>query len=117
MDHIQGTLLNILQDHRGTENRVTRSALRAEAIRRLHIPLSDRAMRKALEELRTSTPQGAYICSDTEFGGGYFLARDRRELRAFLDADISRIRNLAQRVRAQERAAGLQESGQLQMPI
>jgi hypothetical protein len=112
---IERTLLNILADHCGSENRVKRAALRAECMRRTGIPISDRLMRKTLEDLRSRHPRGALICSDTEGGGGYFLAHDLRELETYLDADEARIVHLAQRVRAQRRAAGLAESGQLRL--
>lgn len=112
-DQIQATILEILTDHRGPEDRIKRLTLRLELSTRLGARISDRTMRKALEDLRTGDRRGAWICSDTEAGGGYFLARSLPELEAFLDADEARLATLARRIRAQRKQAGLAESRQL----
>jgi hypothetical protein len=112
---IARTLLTILAEHQGPQKRIKRTTLRQECGRRMGLAISDRVMRRSLEELRSGHPRGAWICSDTEDGGGYFEARDLRELESYLDADEARIVHLAQRIRAQRKAAGLAEGGQLRL--
>ena len=104
-------ILEVLSAHRGEENRISRSLLR------ILIPdfLSDRSLRKYIEELRTTDKQGAWICASLK--GGYFLARNLKELEKFTGSDHRRAINTLIRVRKQRKAAGLLVFPQLELEI
>ena len=66
----------------GKENAVSRKMLAALT------GLSDRSMRAEIEKERRS---GTLICSSMEAGGGYYLPSDETEIRAYYNAQTSRI--------------------------
>ncbi|MBW8034858.1 MAG: hypothetical protein FVQ79_04230 [Planctomycetes bacterium] len=112
-------IIFVLSKHSGEENRISRSELLSK-VRRLiyskkHGSLSDRKLRMFIEELRTTDTDGAWICASLK--GGYFLARDLKELEWFTDSDFRRALNTLTRVRKQRAAASLLVSPQLELEI
>ncbi len=113
------TILKVLRNHRGEENRISRKDLLRYVGNQYHyqimIRLTDRSLRKNIEELRTTDKQGAWICASLK--GGYFIARDIKELEKFTGSDHRRAINTLIRVRKQRKAAGLLVSPQLELEI
>ena len=106
-ERIEAAVLDVLKKHRGKRRRLSRGNLRGLVVGRVHQRVSDRAMRNAIEQLRTNHRTGALICSTTQGGGGYWLAENLGELDRYLRQDESRLREIAKRLRAQRKAAGL----------
>ncbi len=114
---IEDAILSVLYQHRGMAQRIRRRQL-APAIRPLvDRPVSDRLIRETIEVLRTTTDAGARICSTTRDGGGYWIAADDAELEACLAQDENRIRETAQRIRAQRKRAGLKSNLQMSLAL
>jgi hypothetical protein len=110
---LRRAILRILRNHRGYEKRVMRAELRGILNRKMDIHVSDRLMRRAIEDLRSEDPRGAWICSDTRPGAGYFMATSLDELNTYLTSDENRLRTIYHRIRLQRQRAGLSEqSGQ-----
>ena len=105
MELLHSVILNIMQTHKAKDHKITREELRQEASQWYGQKVSDREMRQALEDLRASNPEGAYIVSS--LSGGYFMAQSLFELDEYLRADESRIRAIAQRIRKQRQQAGI----------
>lgn len=103
-------LLQIVSDYRGPENRIRRSVLLAKMNiclgwdRRSNKIIGDRKMRDLLEELR-SEERGTYLCGSLR--GGYFMARDDKELDRFTQPDLNRSIALYRRVKTQRTNAKL----------
>lgn len=113
-EHIKFFLVNILAEHQGHENRITRARLKEELCTRLNANVGDRKMRDMLEELRNEE-RGCWICGSLQ--SGYFWALDEEELRTHLAKDKQRIANTSRRVRNQEKYAGLANPDQMRMPV
>lgn len=107
-------IMNILADHVGYESRIPKKLLLRTLNQRTGYSVSDRAMRIALEELRT-TKQGMWICATTRNRGGYFLAANPEELDAFTKSDLNRAYALLHRVQAQRKNAKLDTTPQIRM--
>ena len=101
-------ILDVLQKRRGETMRMNRRNLKLTVNYRLmsvsEKSISDRTLRKYIEDLRT-TKEGCMICASLK--GGYFLARNRKELDKFTASDENRGIKIINRVRKQRRAAGL----------
>lgn len=110
---LRRAILRILRYHRGYDKRLLRSELRGILNRKMDIHVSDRLMRRAIEDLRSEDPRGAWICSATKPSGGYFMASTLAELDEYLASDENRLRTIYHRIRLQRQRAGLSEqSGQ-----
>jgi hypothetical protein len=112
MSPLKTHLLKILSAHRGVERRISRKSLKAEVGKRIG-PLRDREMRAAIEDLRRGHAQGVWICADLR--GGYFLARDKREIERYLSSDERRATRLLERLQLQRKTIHLQASSQIEL--
>ena len=114
---IDQTILDILDDHRGHEKRISRDGLLLLINRQLYnqpgFPVRDRLMRTHIEQLRRKSEAGAWICSCLD--GGYFLAESLQELDTYLNSEQSRLVHLAKKINRQRKVAGLPLSGQLRL--
>jgi chromatin segregation and condensation protein Rec8/ScpA/Scc1 (kleisin family) len=121
---IQVTVLSILEQHVGAENRIPRADLRAQLCARADRYITDREMRRAIESLRQLPGRGSRICSTcggVEQGqkkkakrgqaGGYFIATSVRELEQFLREDEDRAVHTLRRTGQQRKAAGMDIAG------
>ena len=109
----QIAVLEAFADHRGYENRISRTDLRELVAEKTNAPVNDRGLREAIEHLRRWHPQGGYICSTTS--GGYWMAKSDRELEAFLNQERDRALKIWKRVRQQAKSAGLELSGNVRL--
>lgn len=97
---VKRAVLRVLSYHVGRQNAVSRTELVAETNRL--VPCHDRQVRLVVNELRK---EGALICSTGGIDGGYWLAQDMEELRAYLDAEVwSRVGDLTQQAQAMVQA-------------
>ena len=103
---IEAETMQVLQEHKGEKNRISRDALRREVSSRSHLPVSDRLLRKVIERLRTDNTAGAYICSSTS-GGGYYIAASFEELEAYLGSEDRRAKTILVRNSKQRQRAGM----------
>ena len=111
-------ILEILEKHRGHQCRISRVELLFRINHNFVGPdavyISDRAMRNLIEELRTTTTKGAWICSSQKQPGGYYLATSLQELEDYLAVEDRRGVTIltwtkSQRQHARERLPGIQE--------
>lgn len=82
--------------------------------------VSDRYIRRAIEHLRTTHPQGALICSTMTKGGGYYLAQNMDELQEYLGSEERRAISVFRKVRKQAKTAQIElskEGTQLEMEL
>jgi hypothetical protein len=123
---VKQVILHVLLGCIGEKKRIPRGELLHQINRRLfrkamlnnqdsYHKLTDRQMRAYLEWLRANDPQGALICSSLK--GGYFLARDARELEANLSSDENRAKKTLRRISRQKKMARFLESPQMEMPL
>jgi len=103
--NLKTCVLKIIGSHVGCINRVERKKLLKILARDYGIVVSDRIMRRAIEELRDTDPDGAKICSSLD--GGYYMAANVTELERYLNTDLSRAVKILKRVNRQRRVAGL----------
>lgn len=116
MDPLAFTVLHILAEHCGPEQRISRPDLLSAVNSKMNTAWKDdRPVREAIEWLRGNDKHGAYIVASLE--GGYWMARDPRELKEALQPDFSRAYETLERVRTQLRLAGVVDSGQMEMRI
>lgn len=101
---IELAVLQVLNDHRGFENRVSRTRLQALVSVVVNQMVRDREMREAIERLRATKPEGAYICSTTS--GGYWMATSIQELENYLAQDERRAKRTLMRISRQRMRAG-----------
>lgn len=113
---ITQAIFKVMNYHRGAANSIERR----ELLNRIHYwtgsQLSDRAMREAIEDLRTNTKEGAYICHSPD-GHGYFLATTPQELRDYLLTERKRGISILKRVSQQAKRAGVALEGQLELTL
>ena len=102
-ENINARILALIQP-RTKDNPIRKGVIRFEpAI--LETEISDRDLRKAIEELR-GTPEGCFICSSSK--GGYYMAQDLEELGKAISSDERRAVTILQRCRAQRKNAKLE---------
>ena len=99
MDELQQAVLEVLSAHRGPNVRISRAELSRI------VNAGDRRVRKAIELLRSTHPQGCFIVADFPSGGqpGYFLARSPGEALEYMRPDWTRIESTRERLQAQEK--------------
>lgn len=114
---INTAILSILRDCKGRTRKITRTNLRWRVSSLVGRNVPDRALRRAIEELRVSTREGACICSSSQSGGGYWMAADLTELSAHLAEERRRGLTILSGIHAQASRAGVQLSGQMEFPI
>jgi hypothetical protein len=102
LNELQLTILEIINNHIGYDNRISRQLLCKELLWR-GFEIKDRNMREQIEFLRSKAPGGAYICSTT--AGGYWRAKDMAELTAYIEQDRRRAKMILARLRNQEMRA------------
>jgi hypothetical protein len=97
----------ILNEHIGENNKIFRDDLR-DKIKIEHtfrygnkLILGDRKMRDLIEELRDQDVFGSRICSETENGGGYWIAPTMADLEDKLSTDERRCRTTMDRIKHQ----------------
>lgn len=120
IDEPARTILHILASHIGPKHAITRGELLTLVNAELDTEYaSDRAIRNAIEELRSTHKDGAFICANYPSDGepGYFLARDEDEAREFMKPDYARANNLLSRLASQERLLNKSKSPQIGMPL
>lgn len=112
------TVKRILWGHVGQANRISREALAEEVGARLHAEVDDRLVRKAIEELRQTDPDGALIMSSSSVDG-YWIG-SVSELEHANAEDLSRIeaaqRKIANRRKAIDRLSILQPTLPMALP-
>lgn len=115
---IVSTVKRILWGHVGQANRISREGLAEEVGARLHAEVDDRLVRKAIEELRQTDPDGALIMSSSSVDG-YWIG-SVSELESANAEDLSRIdaaqRKIANRRRAIDRLSVLQPTLPMALP-
>jgi hypothetical protein len=95
-------VLRALQHQVGRDLAISRVEL-VTKVRRLGFDVHERGVRAMINELRKD---GHLICSTGGKGGGYWLAKDWRELREFLDSEVHpRAMDLLQTEKAMKQAA------------
>ena len=104
-DDLKRSVLHIIGRHVGYANRIQRKNLLNILRNSSGLDVSDRLMRKAIEDLRDTDPEGAKICSSLD--GGYYMAANVNELERYLNTDLSRAVKILKRVNRQRRVAGL----------
>lgn len=121
---VKNAIMNVLTNHRGSENVIKRAHLFTEVNQMLTAqtekPLvDDRDMRNAIYHLRC-LPEGFNICfiyPSKNNDGGYFLARNLPELEAHLRPDINRAITTYKRINAQLKHAKSDISPQLSLDL
>lgn len=99
---LERAVLRTLEKRVGREMAISRQEL-VKTIVSLGCSASDRAIRAKINELRK---QGVLICSAGGHDGGYWLAKDRQEVDAFLGAEIrSKAMDLLETANAMSEAA------------
>lgn len=115
---IVSTVKRILWGHVGQDARISREALAEEVGARLHAEVDDRLVRRAIEELRQTDPDGALIMSSSSVDG-YWIG-SVSELEQANAEDLSRIdaaqRKIANRRRAIDRLSVLQPTLPMALP-
>ena len=107
-------ILDLMRYYKGYETRVKRADMLRSVNVAMRHGVTDRTMRRAIEELRYNNSEGAYICSSTD--GGYYRARNATELNAYLDQDEKRAKMiLARTSRQRQRAIGAMSQSELTM--
>ena len=104
-------ILKIIGSHIGKDHAIPRAALLDTLIARGY-PVSDRRMRDAINHLRMTTGDGAWICS-TQQGEGYFKAENVEELGAHLESERRRGKTILAKVSMQEKRAMPDLAGQV----
>jgi len=115
---LEETLLAYLKaQHRGLDRAITRGQL-VWAMKTMGFDVGDRQVRKALENLRASHPEGGYICSSSE-SAGYWWAETEQEIQAANAEDYSRIQATSAKIQNRTRLLKHLEEAQLQtrMPL
>jgi hypothetical protein len=102
LTELQLVILEIINNHIGREEKISRHQLRKDLYWR-GFSISDRAMRENIEYLRMNVPGGAYICSTTS--GGYWRAKDLDELLQYIEQDEGRAKMILARTRRQKQRA------------
>jgi hypothetical protein len=100
---LESSILSILANHRGVENRIKRADMLRVVNMALKRRVTDRKMRAAIEQLRSDHLEGAFICSTTD--GGYYRARNTEELNAYLKQDEKRAKMILSRISRQRQRA------------
>ena len=99
---LEETLLAYLKaKHRGLGQAITRGQL-VWAMTTMGFDIGDRQVRKALENLRASHPEGGYICSSSE-SAGYWWAETEQEIQAANAEDYSRIQATSAKIQNRTR--------------
>lgn len=98
---IERAILQILTQRIGLEHAISRDLLVA-TVNNGGLSASEREVRAVINALRK---QGCPICSTGGIGGGYWLARDWRELDEYLDQEVrARLADLREQELALEKA-------------
>jgi hypothetical protein len=99
---LEETLLAYLKaQHRGLGQAITRGQL-VWAMKTMGFDIGDRQVRKALENLRASHPEGGWICSSSE-SAGYWWSETEEEIRAANAEDYSRIQATSAKIQNRTR--------------
>ena len=111
MDPLAFTVLHILAEHCGPEQRISRRDMLARVNFIMRTDLrDDKPIRDAIKDLRANDPQGCYIVSSLD--GGTFLARTREEAEDYMRPDWSRVNRIRERLQAQEKLLAMNEAPQ-----
>jgi len=102
LNPLQTLILEIIDQHVGEENKISRAELRRQLFTYGH-NISDRNMRINIEFIRTNVPSGACICSTVK--GGYWKAKDLVELTAYCEQDAQRAKKILVRTSRQLKRA------------
>jgi hypothetical protein len=99
---LEETLLDYLKaKHRGLGQAITRGQL-VWAMKTMGFDIGDRQVRKALENLRGTHPEGAWIMSSSE-SSGYWIAETEQEIQAANAEDYSRIQATSAKIQNRTR--------------
>ena len=99
---LEETLLAYLKaQHRGIGQAITRGQL-VWAMKTMGFDIGDRQVRKALENLRASHPEGGWIVSSSE-SSGYWWAESEQEIQAANAEDYSRIQATSAKIQNRTR--------------
>ncbi len=99
---LERDIMRILRRHRGRRNRVTRGQL-VWTLKTMGHRVTDRQVRRAIEQLRQSSYEGALICSSSQLDG-YWLCESPEELEAAIAEDLSRISSAQAKITNRRRA-------------
>ena len=108
-------ILGIIRVHIGSANAIRRGDL-LQMLKLRGYQVDDRKMRMMIENLRTSVPGGAWICT-TKNGKGYFYAETEKELVDFLHSESNRGWSVITRVKLQAKRAIPTLAGQFDFPV
>lgn len=101
--NVISTVKRILWGHVGQANRISREGLADEVSGRLGVEVDDRVVRKSIEEMRQSDPDGALIMSSSRLEG-YWIASTPAELETANAEDLSRIDAARQKIENRRKA-------------
>jgi hypothetical protein len=110
---------NIIINHKGKRNRITRKRLREEvdaSLCGIHGTVEDRDVRNAIEYLRNKTVEGSLILS-TSGSSGYWIAESLEELISFTREEHRRALSILARIRKQEKVARKRFADQEKLPL
>lgn len=115
-ENFRTALLRTIQEHVGEENAISQEELLKEM--RGHFEhVSNRDMRDQIMYLRFNVFAGAWICSKTSTGGGYYIAADDAELKKYYDSEKKRALMIISKIEKQIRRASPVLAGQLGMKV
>lgn len=93
-------ILEILSDHKSRTSAIDRRRLGVEVLREVGYVISDREIREAIQERRSSDSRGALIMSSSG-ASGYWMAQNIQEIQAHYREERSRALSILVRIRAQ----------------
>ncbi len=114
---LKQAIMFVLNQEPGYQNKVSRGSLRLRVSQIVRHRVNDRMLREAIAELRETDPRGAYLCSTTKHGGGYFMAASLDELREHLTTEQHRSMSILSCIHQQAKRAGIKLSGQMELSI
>ncbi len=109
---IEEAVLTILEGRRGKRWAISRDALRKCVSYELRQQVKDRAIRKAVETLRSEGGRGSLICSSSRTRG-YYMAESYEDVLKMYREERRRAMTLLVRLRKQRDAARREFGGQL----
>jgi len=111
---IEETVLTILEGRRGRDWAISRESLRKSVEYELKQQVKDRAIRKAVETLRSEGGRGSLICSSSRTRG-YYIAESYEDVLEVYREERRRAMTLLVRLRKQRDAARRHFGGQLEL--
>lgn len=111
---LEEVILSILESRTGKANRISRANLRQFVSYRMFENISDREVRKTIEELRRSNGRGALICSSSG-SAGYWFAESYAELLENYREERRRALSLMYTMRQRLRAGRHHFTGQMRL--